>query len=329
MSAPGEARVARPTDLPAIAAILDAVWLDLGQPIVHTVEELNEEFSSEATSLEDVLVWESAGGELVGVGYTVLLPGESLARCYLFGGVHPESRRRGIGGALIDQLIDRSKRRLDGYPSDRRVIRTHRPTTSISAARLLRARDFSVVRYFTDMHRDTNDSPASVLADDYRINTWDLSWSEEIRLLKNLAFNDHWGSTPSSTEAWRSTVDSSATRLDLSRTVTAPNGDIVGLLLTRRHTADDVALGAKYAWMDLIATHPDHRGRGIAAAMIVDALTAYRRDGIERAALEVDADSPTGAHRLYSKLGFEPWHEVETDELDLSEQDDATSPRSG
>ena len=29
MSTPGEARAARPTDLPAIAAILDAVWLEL------------------------------------------------------------------------------------------------------------------------------------------------------------------------------------------------------------------------------------------------------------------------------------------------------------
>ena len=329
MSAPGEARAARPTDLPAIAAILDAVWLDLGQPIVHTVEELNEEFSSEATSLDDVLVWESAGGELVGVGYTVLLPGESLARCYLFGGVVPEWRSRGIGGALIDQLIDRSERRLHGCSSDRRVIRTHRPTTSKRAAQILRARDFSVVRYFTDMHRDTNDTPAAVLADGYRIGTWDPSRSEEIRLLKNLAFNDHWGSTPSSADAWRSTVDSSATRLDLSRTVTATNRELVGLLLTRRHPADDETLGARYAWMDLIATHPDHRGRGIAAAMIIDTLTAYRRDGIERAALEVDADSPTGAHRLYAKLGFEPWHAVETDELDLSERDDATSLPSG
>ena len=329
MSTPGEGRAARPTDLPAIATILDALWLDLGQPIVHTVEELNEEFSSEATSLDDVLVWESAEGELVGVGYTMLLPGESLARCYLFGGVVPEWRSRGIGGALIDQLIDRSERRLHGCSSERRVIRTHRPTTSNIAAQILRARDFSVVRYFTDMHRDTNDAPAAVLADDYRIGTWDPSRSEEIRLLKNLAFNDHWGSTPSSADAWRSTVDSSATRLDLSRTVTATNGELVGLLLTRRHPADDETLGAKYAWMDLIATHPDHRGRGIAAAMIIDTLTAYRRDGIERAALEVDADSPTGAHRLYAKLGFEPWHAVETDELDLSERDDATSPPSG
>ncbi len=84
--------------------------------------------------------------------------------------------------------------------------------------------------------------------------------------------------------------------------------------------------------MDLIATHPEHRGRGLAAAMIVDALDSYRRDGIERAALEVDADSPTGAHRLYTNLGFEPWHEVETDEFEIepvTAPDGATSPRSG
>lgn len=332
MSAPGEARSARPTDLPAIATILDAVWNDLGQPIVHTVDELQEEFSTESTSLDDVLVWDDSTGEPVGVGYTVLLTGESLSRCYLFGGVHPAARHHGIGGTLIDQLIDRSKRRLHGCSSGRRVIRTHRPSASISAARLLATRGFTVERYFTDMHRDTDDPPTAALPTGYRLDTWDPDRSEEIRELKNLAFNDHWGSTPSSIDTWRSTVGSTATRLDLSRTVLAPDGALVGLLLTRRHPADDETLDAKYAWMDLIATHPEHRGRGIAAAMIVDALDSYRRDGIERAALEVDADSPTGAHRLYTNLGFEAWREVETDGFEIepvTAPGGATSPRSG
>ena len=332
MSAPGEARSARPTDLPIIASILDAVWNDLGQPIVHTVEELQEEFSSESTSLDDVLVWDDSTGEPVGVGYTVLLAGESLSRCYLFGGVHPAARRHGIGSSLLDQLISRAEQRLLSCRSHQLVIRTHRPAESSNAARLLARRGFTVARYFTDMHRNTDDPSIAALPTGYRIDRWDPGRSEEMRELKNLAFNDHWGSTPSSIDAWRSTIDSSTTRLDLSRTVLAPDGEPVGLLLTRRHPADDDTLGAKYAWMDLIATHPEHRGRGLAAAMIVDALDSYRRDGIERAALEVDADSPTGAHRLYTNLGFEPWHRVETDEFEIepvTAPDGATSPPSG
>ncbi len=181
MSAPGEARSARPTDLPAIATILDAVWNDLGQPIVHTVEELQEEFSTESTSLDDVLVWDDSTGEPVGVGYTVLLTGESLSRCYLFGGVHPAARRRGIGGSLVDQLISRAAQGLLSCRSHHFVIRTHRPAESSDAARLLARRGFTVERYFTDMHRDTNDPPTAALPTGYRLDTWDPDRSEEIR----------------------------------------------------------------------------------------------------------------------------------------------------
>jgi len=331
VSAPGKARSARPTDLPAIATILDAVWNDLGQPIVHTVEELQEEFSSESTSLDDVLVWDNSTGEPVGVGYTLLLAGDDLARCYLFGGVHPGARRRGIGTELIDHLIARASERLRASGSRRLVMRTHRPSTSTAAASILSARGFTVARYFTDMHRSTTEPPTVDLPDGYEIATWDNERAEELRELKNLAFSDHWGSTPSSVESWDETTSSSPTRLDLSRTVSTANGEIVGLLLTRRHPSDDEILGAPYAWMDLIATHPAHRGRGIAAAMIADALRAYREEGISRAALEVDADSPTGADRLYVGLGFEPWRATETDEMEvepLTAPDGATSPPS-
>ena len=324
-------RSAETSDLPGIATLLDAVWADLDQPIAHSAEELTEEFDSTATSLADVMVWESDNGDLSAVGYTLLLAGDDLARCYLFGGVHPEARHHGIGTELIDHLIARASERLRALSSRRLVMRTHRPSTSTAAASILSARGFTVARYFTDMHRSTTEPPTVDLPDGYEIATWDNERAEELRELKNLAFSDHWGSTPSSVESWDETISSSPTRLDLSRTVSTANGEIVGLLLTRRHPSDDEILGAPYAWMDLIATHPAHRGRGIAAAMIADALRAYREEGISRAALEVDADSPTGADRLYVGLGFEPWRATETDEMEvepLTAPDGATSPPS-
>ncbi len=324
-------RSAETSDLPGIATLLDAVWADLDQPIAHSAEELAEEFDSTATSLADVMVCESDNGDLSAVGYTLLLTGESLSRCYLFGGVHPEARHHGIGTELIDHLIARASERLRALSSRRLVMRTHRPSTSTAAASILSARGFTVARYFTDMHRSTTEPPTVDLPDGYEIATWDNERAEELRELKNLAFSDHWGSTPSSVESWDETISSSPTRLDLSRTVSTANGEIVGLLLTRRHPSDDEILGAPYAWMDLIATHPAHRGRGIAAAMIADALRAYREEGISRAALEVDADSPTGAHRLYTNLGFEAWRQVETDEFEIepvTAPDGATSPPS-
>ena len=54
-----------------------------------------------------------------------------------------------------------------------------------------------------------------------------------------------------------------------------------------------------------VATHPDHRGRGLATRLLVDLLRAGIADGAAAATLEVRA-SDRGAQRVYSRLGFAP-----------------------
>jgi ribosomal protein S18 acetylase RimI-like enzyme len=39
--------------------------------------------------------------------------------------------------------------------------------------------------------------------------------------------------------------------------------------------------------------------------MLTQALALFRAEGLERAALDVDTQNPTGALRLYEKHGFE------------------------
>lgn len=48
---------------------------------------------------------------------------------------------------------------------------------------------------------------------------------------------------------------------------------------------------------------PEHRGRGLGAALLIKALDGFRRTGLRRAFLEVTAQND-GAVRLYRKLGF-------------------------
>ncbi len=52
-----------------------------------------------------------------------------------------------------------------------------------------------------------------------------------------------------------------------------------------------------------IAVHPDHRGRGIATALIQAALDRFRRMRIREVELHVDIVQ-RGAIRLYEKFGF-------------------------
>ena len=48
-----------------------------------------------------------------------------------------------------------------------------------------------------------------------------------------------------------------------------------------------------------------HRGRRLGFALLVQALNDFATLGYERAAMDVDTQNPTGALRLYEKLGFE------------------------
>jgi len=46
------------------------------------------------------------------------------------------------------------------------------------------------------------------------------------------------------------------------------------------------------------------RGRGVASTLMVNTLLAMRESGCRCVDLTVDAESPTGAGRLYERLGF-------------------------
>lgn len=53
-----------------------------------------------------------------------------------------------------------------------------------------------------------------------------------------------------------------------------------------------------------LAVRPAHRGRGLGEALLRHAFAEYRRRGVARVALKVDAVNPTGAVRLYERVGM-------------------------
>ena len=50
--------------------------------------------------------------------------------------------------------------------------------------------------------------------------------------------------------------------------------------------------------------HVAHRRRGLAFALLAHSLQPFQQAGFSQAALDVDAENPSGALRLYQKLGF-------------------------
>ena len=299
-------RQATHSDLPEIAALISEGLSFDGLTIVQTAEELEEEFGGPYCFLDqDVMVAEHES-HIIGVGYTYFLPSETKEeRCYTFGTTKPEHRGNGVGTRVMqwatehgESLLRSTNRTIPKY------LRSDMSATNTTAGSLFQSFNMNPVRWNDDLIIDLAKSPDVFLAPGYSIVPWDSSRDEEARVVKNSAFMDHWGSTPTSEEGWQQLVHGSTARLDQSFFALDQNEKIVGVLLSHRYESDDEVLGKRIGWIDKLATLSEHRKKSVGKSLITHALATYKCDGLTHGALDVDTENPTGAYGLYTAVGF-------------------------
>lgn len=245
------------------------------------------------------------------VGFCQVLrrPGESdHARAFLVGGVDPDHRRQGIGSSLFSWQMERGAEVLrQDSPQVPRFLRTFAFDFEIDAIALYERHGLSPIRYFAELIRPLTEPISTPTVEGIDIVAWQDERSEEARLLLNLAFTDHWGSTPRDQAAWDHLIGGTGTRLDMSYLAIA--GDrVVGVSVNFHYPTDLAITGRRNGWIGHLGTHPEFRKRGIASALIEAACAHFRAAGFDHAMLGVDSDSLTGAYRLYESLGFRPLH---------------------
>jgi len=266
-------RPATKLDIENIANLLTSVFSYDGIPIVQTATELEEEFVAPCCTIENDVMVVQLDGKLIGVAYTYFLPSESKEeRCYVFGGVLPEFRQQDVGTELMtwavqhgESLLRATGRTLPKY------LRTDVSQQNESAARLFAKFGMKPVRFEEDVIREITNLPEVNVNQKYVIVPWDSARNEEARNVKNLAFQDHWGSTPTSSEHWLQMVNGSTARLDHSFFAVNQQQEIVGLLLTHRYESDDELLEKRIGWIDKLATLPEHRKQSIAKNLVTRA----------------------------------------------------------
>lgn len=284
-------------------------------PAVLSIDEIVEDFFEHprinpAADLR--VVWDGERRAMIGFGKVEALPiGNELQPVHLWGVVHPHNHGQGIGRRLMGWQINRAKEILDDSSSHmEKLLRCDEFGWIESAHKLYRRYGFTEARRFEEMVLELMTPPSS-RATGVTIVPWNPDRTEEIRLLHNAAFADHWGSTPQTEEDFRMSTESRVARLGQS--LMAVEGErIIGFLRTDHYPADEEVLGTRDAWIASLAVRRDRRGRGVATALISAALDLYRRAGYTHAKLGVDSASPTGATRLYRRLGFETFAETIT-----------------
>ncbi len=284
-----------------------------------SLDEVEEELDDEHVVLESDTRVAEIDGEIAGTCWAYHLPSETKEeRCYVIGEVDPAYRGRGAGRELLAWGVGRATELLTSSANDLpKFIRVDAFDFIEDAHRLYARMGFEPVRYMEELLRPLDDLPPLRDVDGIRIVPWPDGRDEEIRLEKNAAFADHWGSTPTSPEHWKTVVHGYGSRLDLSYVALDGDDNVVGHCLNKRFPEDDELIGRSDAWIDSVGTLADWRGRGIATAMMIRSLHAFAADELTHASIGVDSANPTGAAELYRNLGFEPNQRTITHQIQI------------
>jgi ribosomal protein S18 acetylase RimI-like enzyme len=165
----------------------------------------------------------------------------------------------------------------------------------------LRAMGYTAVRWDAEMLRpDLDDLPPEDVPDGYELRVPEEGELAAVHRMNIVAFAEHWGeyeATDFRIEEW---VEDPRFRRDL--VVVAWHGGAPAACVS--NILEDRPDGSIRGLLDGVATHPDHRRRGLARACIARSLRLLLAEGATSAYLGVDTDNHNRALALYESCGF-------------------------
>jgi mycothiol synthase len=155
--------------------------------------------------------------------------------------------------------------------------------------------------------------PGTPLAEGYRLTDGDdPDVGEELWLdTYELAFAEHWRHSPGTLEGMRRRRAAAGF---------APGRELMALDAEGRPAAFVISMLETYeadrrpqpvGLVAMVGTVPGHRRRGLAAALMAEALRRLRAAGARSSSLYVDAQNPTRAYEVYRRLGYDVGFEDE------------------
>jgi mycothiol synthase len=293
-------------DIPVVAALHNAA-----EAVDDTGELLSEEDFAKSFGEADL-----PGGSLavlvdgvVAAYGLIVLRDEPVGthRVRLDGAVHPEFRRNGIGRRLLPRLVTLARElHTARHPHMPMVACTMVESRSQGHAALCAELGFSADRYFLELEVALGESLAQVpIPAAYEIVPFSAARDEEVREVSNTAFAEHWGSVDRSPDEWAASFTNSKRFVPETSFLALANGAVVGFVLARHYPVVEKMTGVRELWIGDVGTLREHRGRGVASALLSHTLARGKAQGYHRAGLSVDTANPTRALGVYERAGFE------------------------
>lgn len=280
-------RHAEAGDALAVAEVVVALETALLGSTEYSLGDLEHEWRTLDLARD---AWVAVDDERV-VGYGALYDRGELWRIDAY--VHPDAFGRGVGTLLASSLEDAAAER------GARRVQNGALEADESAHALLRSLGYCDVRRFREMRIDLTEPPAPPpwpkgIASDPFDPERD---ARAFHAAQQEAFADHWENRPRSFEEWRT--------FHLDRPEFDPT------LWSVVRAGEEIAAGAINVaglygggWVGVLFTRRPWRRRGLGAALLAEAFGKFWARGERSVGLSVDAESDTGAFRLYERAGM-------------------------
>jgi mycothiol synthase len=281
-------------DAEEVAALIHASDLADNGASDMSVEELLDDWHSLDLAGEAVAVV-APDGTIAGYADVI---NRSFVTVSVYGYVHPDFRALGIGTYLISWGERWTRERMPHAPEGARVVVQHYVNRlNETAQRLLESLDYAPVRGVYVMETELHEAPPQPhWPEGIPVRTF-VTGQDERPLFEAVedAFRDMWGRPRGTFE--RFVRETEVESFDPSLWFLAMDGDeIAGVTLCKTLAGE--------GWVNVVAVRRPWRKRGLGLALLRHALTEYHRRNVHRVALSVDAESITGAPRLYGRAGM-------------------------
>ena len=302
---------ARREDIPALYEMMLAVDRADDRGFTITLQDMQTQYDDPWCDPEtDFRLAFTPGGQVAAMARVFVnpLPNPEEHRAHFWGEIHPEHRGRGLEELILDWLEQRGQERLQSAHDGKIcVLRIGLPDNLADFIALIERRGFCPVRHFNRMRRDLGQPiPAGPLPEGLSLRCYSPQLERLMLETFNASFQDHWGFELASEQDWQMFyIQSSSFRPDL--TFVAMDGErVAGLSLNMVHPEANERQNIREGWITELGVRREWRKRGVATALLCQAMRAFEAEGLDYATLGVDAASPTGALRLYERLGFVP-----------------------
>ena len=288
-----------PTDADALTALLNLIEDRAGGHgglVADDVRAMTDAMVADPAT--DTRLLFAPDGALVAASL-VATPPDGGFRVDVMAGVHPDWRGRGIGRELMVWQVTRAREIHDRVAPDREwEVHLGAVVGDEPTIRLFERAGLTPVRYWLEMVAHTSDVPTVPLPDGFSLATIDAGHERALYEAHEEAFADHWAHQRRGLDEWLALTLHSDNFVPALSLVALDGAEVAGYVLAYHDAAPE------RVYIGQVGVRRNWRRRGLAAAVLVEALRRAASAGKKSAALGVDAASPTGAVGVYERAGF-------------------------